>query len=423
MKPLKRGNTYYLKARVPTCYHSVESRRMILHSLKTDSHSLACIKLPQVWNELTAAWELRLQGRDEDAHKRYEAARRIADQRGFSYLPQADVIHLSARDLVDRVRAIPTDPQGNRDPVEARAMLGAVAKPRISLDDALDFYMKSKKTDHKDKSEAQVEHVISRKKAAIDRFKEAVGDIPIEEITRADLFTYRNWWADQIAENGWNPSTATKGISELSSMLKEVFKVKLINLDLNFSGLAFKAKDNQRPPFSDKWIKEKIMAPGALDGLDKDARCILLGMINTGYRPVEGANLTADRIKLEGDIPHIIIRGEGRELKNAMSERIIPLTGVSLEAFKECPNGFPKYSDDKGSLSVIVNQYLSSAGLRETEKHSFYCLRHSFSDRVLNADVDERIRRDLMGHTLNGVRYGSGGRLDKVYDLLKPIAL
>jgi hypothetical protein len=39
-------------------------------------------------------------------------------------------------------------------------------------------------------------------------------------------------------------------------------------------------------------------------------------------------------------------------------------------------------------------------GLRETPEHSVYSLRHSFEDRLLDRDVDERIRRDLMGHAL-----------------------
>lgn len=39
--------------------------------------------------------------------------------------------------------------------------------------------------------------------------------------------------------------------------------------------------------------QEKLLGPGALSGLNTQARCILLGMINTGYRTSEGAGLLA----------------------------------------------------------------------------------------------------------------------------------
>jgi hypothetical protein len=37
------------------------------------------------------------------------------------------------------------------------------------------------------------------------------------------------------------------------------------------------------------WIREKILAHDALAGLNAEARAIFLGMVNTGYRPGEGA--------------------------------------------------------------------------------------------------------------------------------------
>lgn len=177
-----------------------------------------------------------------------------------------------------------------------------------------------------------------------------------------------------------------------------------------------------RPPFKIEWIKDKILAPDALRGLNTEARCILLGMVNTGYRPSEGASLTAAQIRLDDNIPYISIEPVGRTLKTDSSRRVIPLIGVSLEAFRECPNGFPRYADNPG-LSDTINKYLRENGLLQTEKHSLYSLRHSFEDRMLAAGIDERIRRDLLGHSLNRERYGAGASLDHVYTLLKPLAL
>lgn len=98
------------------------------------------------------------------------------------------------------------------------------------------------------------------------------------------------------------------------------------------------------------------------------------------------------------------------------------MTGVSLEAFRAFPEGFPRYRDNP-SLSATVNSFLRENGLMESERHSFYSLRHSFEDRMLAAGIDDRIRRDLFGHRLDRERYGQGASLSQALALLKPLAL
>jgi hypothetical protein len=71
-----------------------------------------------------------------------------------------------------------------------------------------------------------------------------------------------------------------------------------------------------------------------------------------------------------------------RALKTKHSKRIIPLVGVSLEAFGAFPNGFPRYADNP-TLSATINKYLRENGLLETAEHFLYSLRHSFEDRML----------------------------------------
>ncbi|MEM8849261.1 MAG: hypothetical protein AAGE03_04415 [Pseudomonadota bacterium] len=87
-----------------------------------------------------------------------------------------------------------------------------------------------------------------------------------------------------------------------------------------------------------------------------------------------------------------------RELKNATARRVIPLSEVSLEAFRTYRQGFPNYRTSLSSLSATINKYLRTNGLKETPEYTIYGLPHSFEDWQLEADVDERIRRDPMGH-------------------------
>jgi integrase len=157
--------------------------------------------------------------------------------------------------------------------------------------------------------------------------------------------------------------------------------------------------------------------------LNEQARDIALVMVNTGARLSEVANLTRQVIHLDNvDVSHIEISGEDRELKTSASERKIPLVGVSLAAMKKNPDGFPRYADKPG-LSGTLNAYLRENGLLEGAA-TIYSLRHSFEDRQLVAEVDERIRRDLMGHALGGrQRYGAGMPLARVSEILAATAV
>ncbi len=101
---------------------------------------------------------------------------------------------------------------------------------------------------------------------------------------------------------------------------------------------------------------------------------------------------------------------------------MIPLAGVSLEAFRACPEGFPRYRNKPG-LTDTVNKYLRENGLLESPGHTLYGLRHSFEDRMLDRGVDERVRRDLMGHALTRQRYGQGASLDRLAEVVQSVAL
>ena len=237
------------------------------------------------------------------------------------------------------------------------------------------------------------------------------------------MLDFRQWWVERVVEEGLTANSANKDLIHLGKILKTVNKMKRLGLVLPLSDLSLKEDEGKiRPPFSDKWIRDRLLAEGALAGLNAEARCILLAMINTGGRPGEIANLKPKRILLDVDIPHIVIEPDDRQVKTRHSRRVIPLTGVSLEAIRTFPGGFPRYHDNP-SLSATVNKFLRQNGLMETEHHVLYSLRHSFEDRMLAAGVDDRIRRDILGHSLTRERYGAGASLEQAHRILQAFAL
>ena len=410
-----------LYKRVPARYAAVEPRKFVWISLHTDSPSAAQTKANAIWNELLEAWEAKLAGDTTDAAQRFQAAKDLAAARGFRFMPVGRVAQLPLDELRNRMAAVTMRAEGP-DMREAAAVLGGAKEPPLTVSGALEEYWTLARDKTLGKSPDQLRRWRNPRIKAVGNFIKAVGDKALNEITPDDMLDFRAWWLDRIEAGEVEPGTANKDLVHLGDVLKTVVRMKRLGIVLPLDGLSFKEGEaGQRPAFSADWIKGKILAPGALDGLNDEARAILLVMVNTGARPSEIANLTADRIRLDSDVPHISIEADGRQLKSSYAKRVIPLCGVSLEAIRCHPDGFPRYRDKPG-LSATVNKFLRENGLAETPQHTMYSLRHSFEDRMLAASVDDRIRRDLFGHRLDRERYGKGATLEHLQRVVQAIA-
>ncbi len=421
MSVIMREGTYHLKRRVPRRYEDVESRSTVWMSLHTDSESIARGKADRAWAHLIEAWEARIAGDSTEARQRYSAAQELARLRGFNYLDRNEVALLPVEQLMDRVEAIRFD-GGKSDTIEATALLGAAEKPKITVQDALEDYWSLARERTLGKSEDQLRRWKNPRIKAVRNFVAVCGDKPIDEITRDDMLDFRQHWLERIEANEVTANTANKDLTHLGDILKTVNKMRRLGIDLPLGELSFRQGEKRtRPPFSLDWIRTRLLAPGALDGLNDEARALFLGMVNTGYRPSEGAALTEATIRLDHNVPHIAIEPDGRQLKTQYSRRVIPLTGVSLEAFRAFPKGFPRYRNSS-SLSGTVNKFLRENGLLETPEHSFYSLRHAFEDRMIAEGIDDRIRRDLFGHRLDRERYGKGASLEHLQKLVSRLA-
>jgi integrase len=424
--PRLRGQHYEFRRRVPGRYASIEQRVYIQQCLFTDSFEIAKRKAAEVWARLIDAWEAKLDGNESEGDERMAAAMNLAKRRGYRYMDVAQVAKLPIEELLKRVESV-VDKRSRLDMKEADAVLGIVPRPSLKVSQSLNQFYEIAGDRLVGKNADQLRRHKAPRLRAIKNFIEGVGDKPLAEITTDDMFQFRAHWLKRVQAGEVEGHSANKDFTYLNAMWTAVARAKGIDLQYSMDGIAFhsvKTKGQVRPPFSDDWIKEKLLAPGALMAMNTDARLILLGMVNTGYRPSEGAGLLPDEIRLEGKVPHIIIQPNGnRALKNSHSERYIPLTGVSLDAFREAKLGFPRYAKNSASLSATVNKFLDENRLLQTKKHSLYSLRHSFEDRMLEGGVDERIRSDLMGHGIKRERYGKGGDMEHVRKLMLPLAL
>jgi integrase len=422
IQPRAKNGLIELRRRVPKKYASVETRKEIWVSLQTDSPSMAEVHAISLWQQQIAQWEAMLAGTSVVPEVRLDAAKQLVEAKGFRYM-QADVLlNQPVEDIVKRVEAISFS-KGIPKVKDAEALLGVLPDPGLKISRVLELYWQLSANKMIGKSKDQVRRAKNPVIKAIKNLVDVIGDKTINSISRDDMLDFREWWNERLARQGLTSNSANKDFTHIGKVLRSVNELKRLGIDLPLGGLAFDEDDgDRRPPFSTEWIRSRLLAPGALSGLNTEARCILLGMINTGYRPSEGAALLPQHIQLDSAVPHILIRPEGRQLKSKNAKRTLPLTGISLEAIRECRNGFPRYRDKPG-LSATINKFLRENALMESDDHVLYSLRHAFEDRLLASGVDERIRRDLMGHALKRQRYGAGASLEMAHELLQRIAL
>lgn len=178
-----RNDSFYVVRRVPARYASVEPRKQIWLSLDTAHHVEATNKASAAWDALVEFWELRLAGRDEDAMKRYDAAREIAARKGFTFLPKSEVRQLPDDALLERVEAIPN--AGNLPgKEEGVALLGNLTKPRLTVSSALDEFWKLSKGDYLNLDQQQIRKKKNPVLQANRDFIAAVGDIALDDLKR-----------------------------------------------------------------------------------------------------------------------------------------------------------------------------------------------------------------------------------------------
>ncbi|WP_161796934.1 tyrosine-type recombinase/integrase [Devosia soli] len=368
-----------------------------------------------------------------DTAQRHAAASKLALALGFGYRPTEQLAEGSWAEIAQRMEVIL--PQSTPKPV-LEAALGLVEEPKATFGDALKIYCgEIFKTELAGKSEAQLRKWRVIPERAIRTFVEVVGDKPLSEIKRSDAVKFYRHWLERIQPSDpsisrLSPSSGNRQLGELRKLYRSYFDHVHDEPDRSnpFRGLSFKENDERkRPAFSDRWIIEKFIQGDALRGLNSEARAVLFAMIETGARPSELCNLRPESIVLNAEVPHVAIvehldADAPRQLKSTSSRRYIPLVGVALKAFQAFPEGFPRYREREESLSATINKYFSDNGLRESNKHSLYSLRHSFENRMLRADFDVELRIALFGHKSQRPVYGDAGGLNWKAEKLRSIA-
>lgn len=445
-----RGGRWYYQRRVPKRFKPYDDRGVIKAALKTDSIEVARFRRDALeaadddyWNSMLYLEDGEVGEADasrfrETLERRYRAASSRALARGFVYAPIEQIVDTAdLGEILDRINIVKPIDKGRpsrAEEVEAEAMLGTAEPPPVSVSQAMDLYQ----------SKIALPKLIKKSpaqkrlwKATLDRslryFVEEMGDLVMTEIERSHGQTYFDFWNDKVMPSDdktkpMSPKTAARHFGDMRNLYTEYFKYLGEEQRQNpFRNLNFKTRRGKKtrkyPPVPDKWMREKILVPGAFTGLSADIVYSSAMLFETGCRHGEIINLRPQDIVLDHDVPHIIVADrEDREVKTETSVRRIPLVGVSLEAAKRAPNGFPKYHDKTNSYSAAAIAAYRRRGLFPSKKHVLYSFRHSLEDRMKEAHIDYELRMLLMGHSNDRPDYGTGGSLEYRRDELLKIA-
>ena len=146
----------------------------------------------------------------------------------------------------------------------------------------------------------------------------------------------------------------------------------------------------------------------------------------------EAIGLLVTDLNMDNEIPFINLQPhKHRRLKTDASERVIPLTGISLWAARQIKQNilegycFPRYVVNheckSNSASATVNKWIKSIGSRSNVIHG---LRHSFRDRLREVEAPLDMVEQLGGWSLRSVgqTYGNGYSLELTQKYLIKIA-
>ncbi|WP_230769747.1 site-specific integrase [Sphingomonas sp. Leaf4] len=266
---------------------------------------------------------------------------------------------------------------------------------------------------------------------------------PVEQITRQDVLAFK----DKLLAEGQSPTNTNVKLTRLRTLLSWAYQNDLVPSNVA-AGISVKVADGskgKRLPFTLDELQAIFASPiyskgdRPRGGKGEAAYWLPLLALFTGARLEEIGQLRVADVQrreypdqdgnmLAGWFLHITEetdeRGQSNRLKNAASERLVPLH-PELERL-----GFVAYvqglKDKQGRVfpDLVANIYgrltakwgewfgpymRTVCGITDKRK-VFHSFRHTFKDYARRAKMPEGIQRQLMGHTGKDVAdgYGSG---------------
>jgi len=435
----RRGGVIYYQRAIPKDLQDRYSAKLVKTSLETDDLITAKRKIEQLNRELEAEWSL-MRGNPAATPKTIRGqAVELLRKHGLSAdLATNDEIAVDLfRDHLDekRQRYAGRDEVTYREadeseflsPAEIKAAQIIAGTVKTTLSDALELYLET----HPKRDNKRFEE---HSRIVIKTLTDAIGDKPIDELSRSDGHKYV---ATQIAR-GVKTGTVLRYMNSIRAVIATWFREKEIDRASPFSQIPIPKSGldaGKRQPFTESELHTLFDACRAKDD---DVRWLTAILGDTGARLAEITGLALDDLVLNApngtpiEIPYVIIQPHPwRSLKTPSSTREVPLRGAALwaaqrvkeRAHKAQRFAFPRYtSAEKGGITVetkathasnTIAKWIRSLGL----EHTAHELRHTMADRLRDVGCPQEVREAIGGWATRGIaaQYGKGYSL-KVMD-------
>lgn len=247
-------------------------------------------------------------------------------------------------------------------------------------------------------------------KSHVLRFIRFIGDVMVEEVTKANARDYVNY----LSKQGKSHSTIETAVASLRGLLNFAEEEGLVE-DNVFRGLRLKGKGKapkRRATFSIKQLRKLFQS----DMTSRDRLCLQI-LAATGMRLDEVALLCYEDIKVDDDtgIVYFDLTHQSKILKNDnASRRKIPLPdelkipqGDSGRLFN-----YPVDKDGKAENAASKSLLRKIKLVRDhpDENLVVHSLRHTYKDLMRDAGIQKDMQDFLLGHAASSVgdSYGQG---------------
>lgn len=431
-----RDDTVYYQRKIPKDLVERFGTTHVKENLKTTNAEEVASKVQKLNKYFEDTWNAMRDNRSITPSSVRQAAITLLKQYDLKPLP-AQNDELSLDHFIDTVveRKREEHAQGDEDtyrssnpteyltPVEAEAFKLTLKAPRLLLSESLEIYFKGH-------VKAKNEAFRTYTQRSWDKLVATLGDIPIEDVTRADA----NLFVEKTLATGVKTTTVRRTLNDIKAVFNVVITERELSkanpfIKMRIAGLGDDAIE--RLPFNQSELETLSKA---CVSKDDDMRWLIALQMDLGCRLGEAVGLTLDDLQIDAEIPHVKIRPhKWRGLKTANSKRDIPLVGMSLwaakqikaNATKEQVYSFPRYTDGKTckatSASKALNDWIKTHGI-ETTTHGF---RHAMRDRLRNVNAPEDIQDAVGGWSKNkiGAGYGKGYELKTLKDWLNKVVV
>jgi len=262
---------------------------------------------------------------------------------------------------------------------------------------------------------------------AIDYLIAAKKNKPLLTYTKSDATSFR----DELFARGLSSASVVRIFTSLRAVTSFALTEHGLSEPSPFTGI-YLDRSIVGPARTSIPLDEVRAVQAACKQIDDDLRWLVALISDTGMRLAEAAGLATADIRLDDDVPHVVVQPHSwRSLKTAGSQRLIPLVGASLWAAERViasnpgPFAFPRYTKDgrtnANSASAALNKWLNGIVSEGGVIHGF---RHSMRDRLRAVECPSEIADEIGGwaKTTEGQYYGNGFSLSVLKKWLCMIA-